>query len=145
MDNSTDITEDAVLLEQEIITQLTNNAFSLVDGITIGDGENAVTHRRVEFRELTAGDVIDAQAAAEKVVSTPQGPQLVTSPTLMGVEVMRRQIATVGDLKGPLSMTLVKKLSNTDFNRLSIALDVKDQALAAQVSNNRGRVAAVSE
>ncbi|MDF9346378.1 phage tail assembly protein [Escherichia coli] len=70
----------------------------------------------VTLRELTAGDLIDAQAAAEKLVMSKEGPILVSSPSRMGLEMLRRQIASVGCIKGPLSMALIRKLSADDFS-----------------------------
>ena len=99
----------------------------------------------ITFRELTAGDIIDAQMASERVVETKAGPQLVSSPSQMGLEMLRRQIATVGAIKGPLSLILLKKMSQRDFHRVSLATDLRDVAQAAAMTPERGRVAAVSE
>lgn len=134
---------EAVELEQEIIGQLNAGALQLLDGLKVSD--DAAPQLAVTFRELSAGDLIDAQVAAEKVVSTPQGPQLVTSPSLMGLEMLRRKIAFVGDIPGPLSMMLLRKLSERDLQRLSIATELRDLAQAAAMSADRGRVVAVSE
>ena len=132
-------------LQQEVMAQLENGGLRLLDGLNYGTGSDAVKQFDVTFRELTAGDLIEAQVAAEKVVNTPQGPQLVTSPTLVGVEVLRRSIATVGCINGPLPQSMLKGLSQRDFDRLSAAIEVKDLATAAGMAAERGRVVAVSE
>ncbi|WPM85254.1 hypothetical protein QNH14_02505 [Apirhabdus apintestini] len=63
----------------------------------------------------------------------------------MGIELLRRQIGSVGCIKGPLSVVMLKKLSTADFERLTIASEMKDSAAAAKLASERGRVAAVSE
>ena len=45
---------------------------------------------RVTFRELTAKDSIDAEAEAERVVETNNGPMMIASPSLRGVALLRR-------------------------------------------------------
>ncbi|STJ92194.1 Mu-like prophage FluMu protein gp41 [Escherichia coli] len=76
--------------------------------------------------------------AAEKVVMSKEGPVLVSSPSLMGLEMLRRQIAGVGCLKGPLSLALMRKLSVDDFQRLSLAVELRDMAVAASLTQERG-------
>jgi Mu-like prophage FluMu protein gp41 len=145
MENNTELTPEAQALENSIISDLQNGTFSLIKGLAYGVGAEKEMQYVVSFRELTAGDLIDAQVASEKVVMTKEGPVLVSSPALMGVEMLRRQIAKVGCINGPLSLTQLKALDPEDFQRLSIATDVRDIALAASMSNDRGRVVAVSE
>ncbi|EAO1206232.1 hypothetical protein EX075_13790 [Salmonella enterica] len=145
MDNNTELTPEAQELENSIIGDLQNGTFSLIDGLPYGTGADKEMQHHVSFRELTAGDMIDAQVASEKVVMTKEGPVLVSSPAMMGIEILRRQIAKVGCINGPLSLNQLKALSQQDFHRLTIATDVRDIALAASMSNDRGRVVAVSE
>lgn len=147
MENNTELTlgPEATELENSIIDELRNNALRLIDGLPFGTGDEMELQHDVTLRELTAGDMIDAQVAAEKVVMTREGPVLVSSPALMGLEILRRQIAKVGSINGPLSLAMIKKLSQQDFHRLSIATEVRDIAMAASLSNDRGRVVAVSE
>ncbi len=134
----------AVLLEQEIIAELQAGALQLKDGIPFGIGADCVMQHAVTFRELNTGDVIDAQTASEIPVTTAEGPMLVSSPSKMGVEMLRRSIATVGSINGPLSVALLRQLSQADFHRLSLALELRDLAQAASLSATRGRVVAVS-
>lgn len=60
--------DEAVMLEQEILEQLKNGGFRLADGLPYGTGDDAEMQYDVTFRELTAGDIIDAQLASERVV-----------------------------------------------------------------------------
>ncbi|EAM8767304.1 hypothetical protein BSZ44_05515 [Salmonella enterica] len=129
----------------EQATQRYKDAFCLIDGLPFGTGNDKEMQFDVTFRELSAGDLIDAQVASEKVVMTKEGPVLVSSPALMGLEMLRRQIAKVGCINGPLPLHLLKSLSQQDFQRLSIATELRDMAMAASLSNDRGRVVAVSE
>ena len=128
----------AALLEQEIMAELQAGALQLKDGLPFGIGADCVMQYAVTFRELTTGDVIDAQTASEIPVTTAEGPMLVSSPSKMGVEMLRRSIATVGSINGPLSVALLRQLSQADFHRLSLALELRDLAQAASLSANRG-------
>ncbi|XIX49964.1 hypothetical protein AB2F98_01640 [Escherichia coli] len=51
---------------------------------------------------------------------------------------LRRQIASVGCIKGPLSLALMRKLSVDDFQRLSLATEC-DMAVAASLTQERGQ------
>lgn len=144
-DNSHQLSDDAAQFEQDILDALKNGTFRLLDGLPFGTGEELEMQYDVTFRELTAGDIIDAQLASERVVETKAGPQLVSSPSQMGLEMLRRQIAKVGVINGPLSLLMLKKLSQRDFHRLTLATDMRDVAQAAAMTPERGRVAAVSE
>lgn len=137
--------QEALEFEQEILNALKCGTFRLLDGIPFGTGDEMAMQYDITFRELTAGDIIDAQMASERVVETKAGPQLVSSPSQMGLEMLRRQIAKVGLINGPLSLILLKKLSQRDFHRISLATDLRDVAQAAAMTPERGRVAAVSE
>lgn len=99
----------AALLEQEIMAELQAGALQLKDGLPFGIGADCVMQYAVTFRELTTGDVIDAQTASEIPVTTAEGPMLVSSPSKMGVEMLRRSIATVGSINGPLSVALLRQ------------------------------------
>ncbi|WP_018169088.1 phage tail assembly protein [Thioalkalivibrio sp. ALMg9] len=116
---------------------------TLVDGIDIG-GE---THREVVLREATAGDVLDAQEEAERLVYTPGSsggmePALVTSPSRVGVEVLRRQVVSVGDVSGPVDLKMMRRLSPQDLNTLLERAEALDGAAVSAVeggTNKRGR------
>ncbi|EAB1947897.1 phage tail assembly protein [Salmonella enterica] len=144
-DKQQQLAEEAEQLEQEIMSALKHGTFRLLDGLPFGQGDEMEMQYDITFRELTAGDIIDAQLASERVVETRQGPQLVSSPSQMGLEMLRRQIAKVGVINGPLTLLLLKKLSQRDFHRVSLATDLRDMAKAAGMTPDRGRVVAVSE
>lgn len=139
------LSPEAQALHDSIVAELQSGVLKLNDGLPFGSGDDVQMQYDVKLRELTAGDLIDAQMAAEKVVMTKEGPVLVSSPSLMGLEMLRRQIASVGCINGPLSMALMRKLSTDDFQRLSLATELRDMAVAASLTQERGRVAAVSE
>ncbi|STH74927.1 Mu-like prophage FluMu protein gp41 [Escherichia coli] len=106
----------------------------LLDGLPFGE----TREYRVTFRELTAKDSIDAEAEAERVVETNNGPMLIASPSLRGVALLRRQIAAVGDIEGPLSPRQIGQLSERDLSRLMAAVSLLDTALAGKLAADRG-------
>lgn len=106
----------------------------LKDGLQIGE----VIHKTALLREYTAGDLIDACSAAEKVVYTDQGPVIVASPTRTDMELLCRQIVSIGDYQGPLSMTALRHLSGRDLAELQKAAKALD-AGANDAIQKRGR------
>lgn len=121
--------------------QLQKGYVDLLDGLPFGEGRVY----RVTFRELSAKDSIDAEAEAEQYIETRNGPILIASPSLRGVALLRRQIATVGDIEGPLSMLQIGQLSERDLSRLMVAVNLRDTALAGKLAGDKGRLGAVSE
>jgi len=107
------------------------------------------THTSAVIRELTAGDIFDAQSEAERVIQTPEGPQLVASPSAVGIHTLRRQIVRIGDIEGPLSMGELRKLSPVDLERLqSESIDLEQAVMASVASREvaqRGRADTGSE
>jgi len=92
---------------------------TLIHGLAIGED----THKEVVLREPTAGDILDAQEASEclRMVPTPDGglePMLISSPSRSSMEVLRRQIVSVGDISGPLDEKLLRKLDPEDLDML---------------------------
>lgn len=121
--------------------------FDLKHGLKVGKGKDAETHYEVELRELTTADVIDSELAAEKVVvvgenGSEKGVAYI-SGVLMGLELLRRQVARVGEIEGPLSMKLLRQLHPDDMKKLNDKAEEMDKALAG--IGNRGRSDAVSE
>lgn len=86
----------------------------LEKGITVGSR----THRLAILKEHDAGMVIDATADSERVVVVDGQPHLVSSPNSVGLQVLRRQVVSLGDIKGPLEMEQLRLLSAEDLNRL---------------------------
>lgn len=121
--------------------QLAKGYVDLLDGLPSGDSREY----RVTFRELTAKDSIDAEEEAERVIDTRNGPVLIASPSLRGIALLRRQIATVGEMQGPLSVIQIKQLSERDLSRLMAAVSLLDMALAGKLAAERGRSGAVPE
>ncbi|WP_370429593.1 phage tail assembly protein [Actinobacillus pleuropneumoniae] len=94
----------------------------------------------VTMRELTTGDLLDAEMAAERLVMTPEGEAvLAKSPALFGYELLRRQIASVGKINGPISMRQLRSLTTEDLNRISLYAQNWESAKAEQVVS-RGRL-----
>lgn len=114
----------------------------LIHGLKIGE----IVCKDVVLREATAGDVLDAQEAAERLMMVPTQngvePMLVVSPSRVGVEVLRRQIVSIGDVSGPLDLKLMHKLHPEDLNLLLAKSEQLDGAAVAQTQEGvaqRGR------
>lgn len=107
--------------------------FALKKGLDVG----GLTHTNCVLREPTAGDVIDASEESEKVVLVGLEPQLVTSPTLVGINTLRRQIVRIGEVNGPLEREMFGKLSPEDLNLIQQQAEQLEQA--ARKVSQRGR------
>jgi phage FluMu protein gp41 len=101
----------------------------------------------VVLREVTAGDIIDAQEESEKLVYAVENnklvPTLVASPTLVGIHVLRRQIVRIGDVQGPINLDLIKQLHPADLDHLQKKADELDGAAEGEAASRevaqRGR------
>lgn len=102
--------------------------FRLKHGLPFGKGDDAEQQYEVTLRELTVGDILAAREESEKVVSTPDGYTLVVSPTLVGLHTLRRQVAQVGLLQGPLSQGDIGRLHPDDLELLYQKVDALDEA-----------------
>lgn len=107
--------------------------FDLKHGLTLGEGANVKTRKHVTLRAPTAGDVIEAQEESEKLVYAADAagnvaPTLVTSPTLTGIHVLRRQIVKLDELHGPLPLDLLRKLHIEDFDLIQTKAQELDAA-----------------
>ncbi|AMM81375.1 hypothetical protein AW43_02805 [Pasteurella multocida subsp. multocida PMTB2.1] len=99
----------------------------------------------VVLRDLTTGDLIDAELAAERLMLDKQGnPVLVASQVLFSYELLRRQIASIGKLQGPLSLAQLRSLTPEDLALINAALETVESAKAQKVLE-RGRLDATSE
>lgn len=113
---------------------MANTVVTLRDGLKIGETK----HLDIEIRDVTAGDLIDATAESEKLVQVPgEGSQLVSSPTLVGANMLRRQIVRVGDYKGPLSLAELKLFSAFDFGLINSTIE-RMESVSLEVGQ-RGR------
>lgn len=134
-----DALEDGDPRTAGLAEQLANGYVDLLDGLPFGESREY----RVTFRELTAKDSIDAETEAERLMETRNGPVLVASPALRGIALLRRQIAAVGQIEGPLSPRQIGQLSERDLSRLMAATGRLDSAMAGKLVAERGRPDAV--
>jgi len=95
--------------------------FDLIHGLRTGSGtSDEAMHKTVRLRELNSRDVIDSQLAAERVVIGDNGKAVAyCSEVLMGIEMMRRQIASLGNIPGPLDMKQIYALHPEDLKLLN--------------------------
>ncbi len=113
---------------------MANATITLRDGLKIGE----TTHTEAEIRDVTASDLIEATAESEKLVNVPdEGAQFVTSPALVGINTLRRQIVRIGDHKGPLSLAEIKRLSAVDLWLLQATVNKMDAALRGVAQRGR--------
>lgn len=118
----------------------------LQDGITIG----SVRYTRAILRQLCAGDILEAQEEAERLVYGKDGSlSLVMSPARMGREALRRQvlrlIAENGEsLDGPLGMVELGRLSGRDLAAIQAGIELLDSGASktAEALGERGRACA---
>lgn len=108
---------------------------TLNKGLRVGEE----VHVEAEIREASAGDLIDATEESEKLVATPDGGfQLLASPTLVGLNCLRRQIVRVGEHPGPLTLGELRKLSAHDLSLLQEKAQLLETASLKEVAD-RGR------
>lgn len=98
----------------------------------------STTHMEVGLRELSSGDVIDAQMAAEKVVVSNGAALAYTSDVLYGLEMLCRQIEYIGQIQGPFNIKQLRKLQPEDFNLIQEKARELDALILAE-AENRGR------
>ncbi|WP_140918654.1 phage tail assembly protein [Limnobaculum xujianqingii] len=112
---------------------------TLIDGLVVGKEDNQVTHKEVVIRELTAGDMMTAQTASERVVETRQGAKLVSSPSQMTYEMMRRAVVSIGPVQGPVSLAELGKLSQRDFGLLNDSIMALQELRLGEEVESQGR------
>lgn len=117
--------------------------FPLEHGLkAMGSGDEPLLYREVGLRELSTPDFIDAQLAAEKVVVHEGKAVAYTSDVLYGLELLRRQIEYIGEIKGPIDIKIIRKLHTEDFDLVQRKARELDQALAEELAKRieaRGR------
>ena len=96
-------------------------------------------HAAVVLRESTVGDLLAATDEAEKCVLTPDGHKLIASPTLVTVGVLRRQVVSIGEIQGPLSLLELRKLHPEDLGELQRLAAQLDGAAGQEEIPDRGR------
>lgn len=84
---------------------------------------------------LTAGQIMEAKEASEKVVITNVNgrmtPVCVESPARLGALMLCEQIKKIGMIAGPLDYSLFAKLHEEDLAILSLYADLADGAISA--------------
>lgn len=113
--------------------------FQLKHGLPFGSGSETEMQTEVTLRDLTTGDILDAQVESEKLMLNNGEPVLVSSPALFGYALLRRQIAKVGKINGPLSLNQLRQLTAEDMEVLNAYVDASDSANAKRVEQ-RGRM-----
>ncbi|SNS05540.1 Mu-like prophage FluMu protein gp41 [Humidesulfovibrio mexicanus] len=114
---------------------------TLMDGLAIGED----VLKEAVLRASTCGDIIEAHEESEKLVYTKEGPRLVSSPTLSGAGMLRRQIVRIGNMQGPFSLQDLHKLSPRDMRALQDAAEALDDAAAGEALSARGRDSGAGE
>ena len=107
---------------------------SLAHPVKIGES----TYDTVTLRELTPGDIIEASLESERAMLTEDGYQLLASSTLMGVNTLLRQIESIGDFKGPMTVKMLNAFHREDFELIQLEVEALDGAVMEAVKQ-RGR------
>ncbi|SAP98046.1 Mu-like prophage FluMu protein gp41 [Klebsiella oxytoca] len=112
---------------------------TLKHGYVAGKGtDDEIRYKEVTFRELTSKDVIDAQLEAERVVIGENGKAVAyCSEVLMGLGMLRRQIASVGEIPGPLSLKQIYAFHPEDLELLSSKAAALDDLLSETAGRGR--------
>ncbi len=134
------ITDGATVAEAGRITM------PLQDGIIIG----SVCYTKAILRQLSAGDILEAQEEAERLVYGKDGSlSLVMSPARMGREALRRQVlrltSEAGEsLDGPLGIAELGRLSGRDLAAIQAGIELLDSGASktAEALGERGRIEA---
>ena len=84
-------------------------SFTLPDGLKIG----SEVHKEVEIRDITAGDIIEANERSREVFLTPEGPMLMCPTDKIVRSMLCLIITKLGSLKMPLSPPEFNKLSES--------------------------------
>ena len=121
---------------------MADHKFKLIHGLKIGKD----TLKEVVMKDhLTAGEILAASEAAEKIVMvnvSGQGEkeaQFIISPTLLSSECLRRQIKSIGDLQGPIGLAELNALHEQDLARLNQAADQIEKLKVSRAVAQRGR------
>lgn len=118
---------------------MAQTTFTLKHGYLTGKGtEDETRHTTVILRELDSRDVVESQLAAERVVIGENGKAVAyCSEVLMGLEMLRRQILSVGVIPGPLSVKQLYAFHPEDLELLTTKAAAMDEMLTETA--NRGR------
>lgn len=93
---------------------------------------------------LTGGELRAASESSEvlHVMTLPSGeqePVLIISPSRMASETMRRQILSIGDVNGPISMAELDRLHEDDIALIQEACNTAQKLKMKKELEQRGR------
>lgn len=112
---------------------------TLETGYKVGD----VYLKDAVLRSVTTGDIIEAGEESEKLIYNKEDePELVVSPTRMATIVLAKQIVSIGNMQGPLTVDELKNLDPVDFNLLqdkAAELEKSDAKKIIKAGETRGR------
>lgn len=118
---------------------MARHEFRLKHGLPFGKGDDAEPQYDVTMCDCSSGDLIDARVESQQLLSTPDGYQLVLSPEHVGLNLLRRQIKSIGKILGPLSLAQLKSLELEDYEHLVNEAANLDAAVFAERLSDRGR------
>lgn len=109
--------------------------------VTLAQGldKEGVPQTEAVLRAVKAGDILDASMEAERVVQTPDGYQLVSSPALAGFALLGRQIERIGDIQGPISLAMLRRFTDRDLALLQAAAQRLEDANATALAQEAAR------
>jgi phage FluMu protein gp41 len=103
-------------------------------------------YRQITLTEVTTANIIEAHEESEKLVQVldkngEQAHEFVVSPTLVGINILRRQITKLGEVIVQLSVNDIKRLHPDDLDALQAAANKMDAAAvkAMEDAAERGR------
>jgi phage FluMu protein gp41 len=120
---------------------MAEHTFKLIHGLKLGE-ETLVD---VTIKDhLTGGELRAASEASEvlKIMTLPSGdqePVLVISPSRMASETMRRQILSIGNSKGPISLAELDRLHEDDIAIMQDACNTAQKLKMQKEAEQRGR------
>ena len=83
-------------------------------GFKVGDA----VHRVAVLRSRTVGDIYDALDESSKPIWTSEGFKLAAHDFIVGLNVLRRQIVSIGEYPGPITPGEFKKIDAQDLAAL---------------------------
>lgn len=120
---------------------MAEHTFKLIHGLQLGD--KSLVDVTIKDH-LTSGELRAASEASEvlKIMTLPsddQEPVLVISPSRMASETMRRQILSIGDSKGPISLAELDRLHEDDIAIIQDACNIAQKLKTQKELDQRGR------
>ncbi len=113
---------------------MSEQTVDLHHGLKVGDK----VHKTAVVREETVADMLAGVEGAEKLISTPEGYQLVSNASLAGLLALGQQIVKIGDVPGPFDKDMLAKLSSVDLDLIRDKAEALAQATLIELAA-RGR------